>query len=180
MQSQVFASLVKPVETVRWILWAALTAVIVIYAAILFVVFGNPASLGEGLSSPLAIPLALVAIVSAVLSRFLPGLLLTDEALRQRLASDPDPKKLPTDARTEQLSGREQRILGALDAFLGPFIARLALGEAVALYGLVLGFLSRSAAPMLPFAAAALVLNLTTSPKLDADVERAARLCPIG
>jgi hypothetical protein len=188
MQSPMFNELVQPMETVRRIIWLAFTGAIAVYIFITYVSFGWPASsLDPLLSNPLTIPLTVVSFVTAIASRWIPGLLLSDRQVRELLSRQPDPDALAAYpqigridadrlAKIKGLPPGEQRLLSLVGPSFVPFLVRLAANESIALYGLVLGFLSQSLLPVLPFAIVAIGFQLTVPPKLDSDLERAARL----
>lgn len=133
------------------------------------------------------LPLAILSVVSAILSRWLPGLLLSEGRIRELLEEEPDPETLARNPQTgvvdsdrlnriRMLSAQEQRLLPVVSASFAPFIVQLAFCEAIALFGFVLGEFSQSFVVVLPFAAAALGLLLTVSPKLDSTLEATGRL----
>lgn len=115
------------------------------------------------------------------------GLLLSERRIRELLEKEPAPETLArnpltgvVDAdrlnRIRMLSVREQRLLPVISASFVPFVVQLALCEAIGLFGFVLGVLSQSVVIVLPFAAVALALLLTVSPKFDPILEAANRL----
>jgi hypothetical protein len=187
MQSETFRSLVKPTETVMRILRLAFLAMVLIYVCIAYLTFGRDAPGVMPQSNPLTIPLAVLSLVAATLAPYAPRLLLSDSRLRELLDRQPDPETLARDRRTgkvdkdrlariKTLSPDEQRLLALVPAFFAGFIVRLAFNESIALYGLVLVFISRSFVPVLPFAVVSLALNLMVSPALDSELRRVAGL----
>jgi len=161
-------------ETARRMVWIALNVAIVLCAVVACLMFGVPSSLAGAFSHPLTLPLAAAAFAAAIAAQRIPSSL----RARQRLAEAPDLRALernpttgaPDESRTRALaalSQHERRLLAAAQASFVPFIVQLALQESIALFGLVLSILSASAAPVIPFATGALLLNLRVSPKLD-------------
>ena len=171
---------------ILWILWFAMTAAIWLYVAVAFFIAGS----GTRPATPepmLSWVFAGLAAAMSVASLLLPRLLGSDERLRaaleapvdlQGLARDPrtgkaDPERLQ---RLERLSAVEQKLLAVPGFVFLPTVLSLALSETVAIFGLVLAFLTRSFDVILPFAIAATVLNLLLRPSLEPVLERASRL----
>ncbi len=184
MQSPTFSALIEPMARVRRIIWLAFNAATIIYVLIAYMMFGSGGSMAAIVpANPLAIPLIIIGALTALLSRRVSALIMPDRRLREIVARDPDPQSLARNQRTRRidpnrlqkirsLSPHEQRLLAVASALFTPFVVRMALNESIALYGLVLSFISQSFPPVLPFAAVALALNLTVSPKLEPDLER--------
>ena len=139
------------------------------------------------MSQGLKLALAGGAVVIGAVSLLLPRHMLSDERLQRALQSDPDPRALSKNPQTgrvdEERAGKIQA-LGSLErklmvlpgVFFTPFILRLVLNQAVSIFGLVLAFLSHSFAPIVPFTAAAIALNLTCVPRMDGLLERGEQL----
>jgi hypothetical protein len=178
MQSEAFTSLVRPMQIARTVVWIALNGAILLYVVIACLRFGAPSTTAGAFSHPMALPLVAVAVAAVIAGRVLPTVIFPPQRRRDLLARDPDVRSLARNPRTgaldeerlarlEALPPHEQRLIAAAGASFTPFIIQLALQESVALCGLVLALLSESAAPIIPFAAVALVLNFMVSPKLD-------------
>ncbi len=186
MSSPALRELLRPAMFVNSMLWFVLTASIFIYAAIAFLL----AQKGPGPTSPspaLQMAFAGIAILTGLGSLLVPRILLSDDRVRQAMQPDPDPAALARHPKLgivdedrlrkiQALSALERKLLQLPGLYFTPFILRLVLNESIAIYGFVLSFLAHSFAPMLPFAAAAIVLNLTCFPRIDRLLERAARL----
>jgi hypothetical protein len=186
MHSEVFASLIQPIQTTRTIIWVALNVAILAYVGVACSLFGVPSSTADAFGHPLAMPLIALAVANAVAGRVLPPMMLPRQRLHDLLNRDTEPRDLARDPRTgtvdnerlrklQTLPQREQRLIAIAQASFSPFIVQLALQESVALYGLILAFLSKTAAPLIPFATAALILNLTVSPQLTYVFDKAQR-----
>jgi len=157
------------------------------YVGVLYLFFGFPGGSFHALrSNPLSIPLGVLAVLTAIASLWIADVLLPKHRLRAVLDRQPDPEALarvnpavPLDperlARIESLPQDEQRMLALVPLITTAFIVKLAFGNAIALYGFVLGYLSRSLAPIVPFAIVSLILNLRVSPSLDSWLERSAK-----
>lgn len=178
MQSEAFTSLIRPIRTVRTVVWIALNVAIPLYVAVAWLQFGAPSTTVGAFSHPMALPLVTIAVAAAIAGRVLPSALFPPQRLRDLMSRDADLPELARNPQTravddqrlaalEALPPHEQRLIAVAQASLTPFIVQLALQESVALWGLVLAILSKSAAAVIPFAAVALLLNLMVSPKLD-------------
>jgi hypothetical protein len=168
MQSESFRSLFKPMETVHRIIWIAYVAAIPAYVCVAYMFFGATADVTPALSNPLTIPLVILSLLNVVLAPYIPRFLLSDSRLRQMLDRQPDTETI--------LSPDEQRLRAIVPAFFVGFILRLAFNEAIALYGLVLAFISKSFVAVLPFAIVSFALNWMVPLPLDEAVKRIARL----
>ena len=104
-----------------------------------------------------------------------------------RVGRGADPEALARDPRRgivdgerlqkiQSLTSAERKLLRLCGLFFASFIIRLSMNEAIAIYGVVLAFLSRSLIPMLPFAVAAIALNVACRPRIDPFLERATYL----
>ena len=175
-------------ERVRQVIWLAFIGAIVMYVCVAYLMFGARGSMGDlAPHNPLFAPFVIVSLLSAAGSRWIPASLVSDHKLRAILKRDPNPESLARNPQTgkvdadrlqkiKMLSPHEQRLFVAAGALFAPFVVQLAFNEAIALYGLVLSNVSRSFLPILPFAAVALALQLTVSPKLDSTLKRAGNL----
>ena len=178
MQSEAFTSLVRPLQTTRTLIWISLNVAIVLYVVVACIQFGVPSTTAGAFSHPMAWPLVAIAVAATIAGRMFPTMFYPPQRLRDLLTRDADLRAIARNPQTgaldeerlaklEALSQQEQRLIAVAQASFTPFIVQLAIQEAVALCGLVLAFLSQSAAPVIPFAAAALLLNLMVPPKLD-------------
>lgn len=129
-------------EIMVWVVWSALTASIVIYFIITRIVTQNvpPHALEPIIRQAFIVLSCAIAVTSFVVAR----LLLPKSDMPTSLARPP---VIP------------------FQRWFSVIILRLALHEAIAIFGLVLTFLSGDAQEMLPFGAAALVLNLFALPR---------------
>jgi hypothetical protein len=188
MQSPTFSALVAPMEKVRRVIWLAFNAATALYVVIAYAMFGSGRPMAAVVpDNPLAIPLIVVALLTALVSRRVAAAAMPERRLREIVARNPDPQALARNPQTRQvdqvrlqkiasLPPHEQRLLAAVSALFVPFVVQMAFNESIALYGLVLSFLTRTFPPVLPFAALALVLNLSVSPKLEPSLERVKHL----
>ena len=187
MFSRTFRELIRPMERVHRVLWIMFNGSILAYVAVIYFLFGLPAGGVEALrSNPLSVPLGVAAVVTAIVSLWIADLVLPKWKIRAVLnrrlepddtasvaqASLADMERL---ARIQALSHNERPMSALIPLILNALIVQLAFGNAVALYGLMLGYFSQSLAPMLPFVILALILNLRVSPNLDTWLERAAK-----
>lgn len=177
--------LLRPEMFTASIVWAALTASILIYGLVAYLVAGR---ISGPTQVPDLLPLALggVAILTGAGSWLLARILLSDNRLRKAMRSEPTPEALARDPRRgivdeerlrkiQLLSSSERKLLLLPRLYFTSLILRLTLNESIAVYGVILALLSHSLTPMLPFAAAAIVLNLTCIPRIDPVLERATQ-----
>jgi hypothetical protein len=184
MPSETFRSLVKPLERVRLIIWLAFLGAVLMYVDVAYSLFAQKASGGEPLlSNPLTIPFVILSFLAAALAPYVPPL--PDSRLRQLIDQPPeaiarDPRTGIVDedrlARIRTLSSDERRLLALVRALFVGFVVRLAFNESIALYGLVLAFISKSFVAILPFAIVSFVLNLMVPSPLESALKRAESL----
>ena len=186
MQSETFRTLIGPIENVRRVIWIAFLAAVPIYVCVAYTMIARSAiGVEPPPAIPLKIPLVILSLVLAALAPYMPRLILPDSRLRQLIEQPPeviarDPRTGRVDeeklARIKTLSLDEKRLFAIVSYLFVGFIVRLAFNEAIALYGLVLAFMSRSFVAVLPFAVASLALNLMVPSLLDSALKRAASL----
>jgi hypothetical protein len=135
------------VATMR-VIWVALSASIGVYVAVLFVLGAQLAGRepGEIMELVFYAQSVLLAAGSLAYRRWA----LSDERLRQAMAG------------AEGEAAKSDALLAELNVTT---IVGLALHEAIALFGFVLGFLAGDPLLILPFAAVALVLNAMIFPR---------------
>ena len=186
MNSPAVRELLRPAILVNSMLWFVLTVSIFIYGVVAYLTAQRSRGPTD-VSDAIQLALAGAAIVTGIGSLLVTRIFLSDRRLREAMESDPDPEDLARHPKLgivdeerlrkiQSLSRTERKLLQVPSLYFTPFIIRLVLNEAVAIYGLVLAFLSHSFPPILPFAAAAIALNLTCLPRIEPVLERAARL----
>ena len=176
---------VQGYERTMRILWISLTVSVLFFVGVLYVQVG-PGGGASWTEAPVlgAAGLAIALLVAALLYRGTAFSASSMEALLERepnvedMAKDPQSGKVDEKRKAElsELSSRELRVLAALYGLQTPFLVSLVLSEAVALVGFVAAFLARDFAVLIPFAAAALVLNLTSPPRVARWTEQLIRL----
>ena len=178
MVSPALREAARPVLKAQTILWAAMTAAVVVYILIVHVAARPdadpvPPVLRLGLSC-----LALAEIVAVFLYR---RFQLSDDALR-RLVDDEGTLSGITEIQNaseemlrsvEALDAAERKVLNLLFAVQTRVVIALALSETVGIYGLVLAFMSGIPSDVYPFAGAALMLCLLNRPPGMELVEKA-------
>jgi len=169
------------------ILWAALTFSIVIYVVVAW--FATQQAPAEGTSlDPVFIGVfGAVSVAVAVASFVVPPRLLTDAMITAIVKGDglpagrhrrvpgygPDGKPGPA---IDALSQAERRLYSVVLRSFTPTILRLALHESIAVFGLLLALMSGTFDIALPFAIAAIALNVVAFPRPEPLLERAERL----
>jgi len=186
MFSQTFHEVTRPMKRVQRAIWIMFNGAILAYVAVICFLFGLPTGGAEPLrSNPLSVPLGVLAVLTAITSLWSADLVLPKSRIRAVLdrqldPGDPAPIAQTSLADTEHLarialSDDEQRMRALIPFIFNALIVQLAFGNAIALYGLLLGYFSQSVTPMLPFVILSLILNLRVSPNLDTWLERAAK-----
>ena len=140
------------------LMWAALTAALGIWALLPFQLEAVAARATPALLGPL---LAAAAATAGLASLLLHRRTHAPERLRARI---------PTGTAG---AARECAVVQGLQGLVAPWVACLALNESIAIFGLVLALLRGEPAHGLPFAAAALGLNLAMFPRPALFAERA-------
>ena len=187
--SETFRELVWPETRSRVIIWIAFHLSIVWGFVLLSLVNSAAGGIPNSTFQVFFWVLSVLGVLTAIGSRIVPPVLLPDRKIRELMTGEPDLDALSRGPlgrahsglreRIEGLSKHEQRLLSVVRLSFVPFVVSLAFGNAVALYGFVLAFLFYSITIYIPFALVGLALNLTVSPKLDSEIERAARLAPV-
>ena len=157
---------------VLWILWGAMTLSIAIYVVVAYVATQqegtavDPAVLGTMQTAMTGVGVA--AALASVLLRLFGA---SDARIRARLTSGAARSETP-----EGLDEAGARLLTLAPWYFPMFVVQLAINESVAIFGLVLAFMGRDGALILPFAVAAVVLNFMAFPRLHAIVRRGAEI----
>ena len=157
-------------EHVPWILYGALWTSTLLYLVILWVQQPQLADL-PGPDSAMVFALALAAAGSAVTSFLLPRHLhrvgLAQAELEVEEVPDPDASVMFRDQTPtiRVFAAPEAARRKARQLFFTPFILRLALAEAIAVYGLVLGMQGASWGTVLPFFVACWAIFAVSSPR---------------
>jgi hypothetical protein len=161
--------------------WLVATVLIGLYAGVL-------AYLGRATAEPLppliAPAMMLGAAVLGFLSVLVPRWQLSDKRLQTRLREEVDAYRW---AKTMHLRGplmdafkalppEEQRLLGLTIPFQRPYLIGLALANAVALIGLVYGFMIKTLLDASPFLLGALALTAWHYPRLGPLIDRGRKL----
>lgn len=119
--------------------------------------------------SPMTLPMTLGAALTMIASRSVRRSMLSDAALERMLS-------IEASSSVPGLTAEEQKLAALAPKLVVPFIVEFAFYEAVALYGLVLGFFSHSLALFLPFGIVAIGLLLSLPVNLDPLLDRACKL----
>jgi hypothetical protein len=187
MVSPELRELLRAVEFTQRILWFALTASSVVYVGVGYALVATGGVGGGPLPEAARFALLAAALVAGVLALVVPRRLLSDDRVRERVAAEPDLRRLAADprggrvddgllARIQRLSSVEQRLFGAATASTVPLLVGLALSEGVALIGLVLCLLCSDLGSLVALVVVSIVLNATMFPRIDRFLERASRL----
>ena len=161
---------VRPTERLLRVLRLVYVGAIPLYALVLLATSGWHAHGNAWFPySPMTLPITIVAAITVIFSRFVRRSMLSDAALQRMLSSEAS-SSLPG------LTAEEQKLAALAPKLVVPFVVEFAFCEAVALYGLALGFLSHSLPLFLPFGAVAIGLLLSVPVSLDPLLDRAYKL----
>jgi hypothetical protein len=171
MRSPELSTAVRPTERRLRVLRLAYVGAIPLYAIALLGTSGGWPAPGDAWFpySPMTLPMTLGAALTVIASRSVRRSMLSDAALERMLSTEAS-SSLPG------LTAEEQKLAALAPKLVVPFIVEFAFYEAVALYGLVLGFFSHSLALFLPFGVVAIGLLLSLPVNLDPLLDRAYEL----
>lgn len=180
--SPTLAAILKPTVLMARIIWLALTAAIPFYVVVAWIMLRD--AVATGVDPVLSVVCGVMAFVTGAAAIVLPRFVPPGDLLRRVMASDPDVEMLARDPQSgatrpemrdalAQLEPRERRLLLLRPLFTTQSIVRAALSETIALLGFVLAFTSGTFAPILPFAAAAIVVQVLVIPRFEPLAERA-------
>ena len=171
MRSPELSTAVRPTERLLRILRLVYVGAIPLYAIVLLATSGGWPAPGNAWFpySPMTLPITIVAAITVISSRSVSRSMLSDAALERMLSTE-------ASSSVPGLRPEEQKLAALAPKLVVPFIVEFAFYEAVALYGLVLGFLSHSLALFLPFGVVAIGLLLSLPVSLDPLLDRAYKL----
>ena len=163
----------SPEDVPRFVLttlWLVMTAAIPVYVGAMYILFGSTLREPFPTSEPLIMVFGALAFALAVVPSRLVCEVLdryhADSAARARDGEARGSNRQQPE-RLEALGSDGQRTPAVANTSFLVFIVRLALNESIALCGVVLSFNLQQFWPVVPFAAAALVLNLLVSPRSE-------------
>ena len=178
MLSEELRTCLKPILAVKKIIWFALTLSIPFYLAVAH--FRERAGDPGVIEMPpwMAPAFAAAAFAAAGFSLTYRRRALSDERLRARLRDLPElpvppegqevPPSLAAKMRAYRaLAPPERRLLALAGSLIVPHVICLAANEAVAVFGFALAILLGRVEPALPFAVAALALNIQMYPRTE-------------
>ena len=169
MRSAELSAAVRPTERLLQVLRLVYVGAIPLYAIVLLATSGPAPGNGWFPYSPMTLPFTLGAAITLISSRSVRRSMLSDGALERMLSTE-------AGSSVPGLTHEEQKLATLAPKLVVPFIVEFAFFEAVALYGLALGFLSHSLALFLPFGVVAIGLLLSLPVSLDPLLDRAYKL----
>jgi hypothetical protein len=156
---------------IQRVIWVYFTLAIVIYGGVLLLLRGAKPGAGGMIDTSVLLAIgtvaAIIAIASVVYRRwcysdpYLDRLLCSPIDVRQ-LARQPRTGRVDDDlaARIDALAPHERRFVALVVALQTPLLIDLAVNEFIALIGFGAAFVTQDVTVFLPFAAAAIALNL--------------------
>lgn len=187
MDSQSLKEMLRPRMFVLKILWTAMVLTVLLFVGLAY--FMN-AQRQPGVAQPeLRMVLYVVAGVLALLSFFLRRMFLSSQRNQSTSALKKALRALVGDAQTEatdaempaqvkRLKSIEAKAAALSGRYFTAMLLSLAMHEAIAMCGMILSMIEHRFEPMLPFAIAAIVLDLLVYPRLDKYVEQNAVSAP--
>ena len=171
MRSPGLSTAVRPTERLLRVLRRVYLGAIPLYAIVLLATSGGWRAPGNAWFpySPMTLPITIVAAITVISSRSVRRSMLSDGALERMLSTE-------AGSSVPGLTPEEQKLAALAPKLVVPFIVEFAFYEAVALYGLALGFLSHSLPLFLPFGVVAIGLLLSLPVSLDPLLDRAYKL----
>jgi hypothetical protein len=185
MISQTLRQLLKSQELLLRIFWWVCTLSIIVYIGIAYFLGLRGTNTG-GLAST-GTQLQLVFSVLAVLVAFLPTLIkclmLSEKMITKAISREINNEQLATNTRTgqidqeklrkiETLNESEKKLLLLSGHYFSPALISLVFNETIAVFGLVLSVVIGKFELIIPFAAAALLLNVVHFPRLGVFIEQ--------
>ena len=177
------SEVLKPFRFQLTVIWLGLVASVPAYIVVATMVArggARPPAPDTTFVTGFAALSVLAAAGSLLVPRFYPSKSMIASAMSgstdpEALARDPESHKVneAAAATIRQLDGAERRVLLLRPLFQVQAILRCALAEVVATVGLILVFLGSEVGTLLPFAAAAFVLQILAFPRFDPFVEQA-------
>ena len=181
MPSETLKRVLRPRVFAMYLIWALMTFTILLFVGLSFFLNarGQPA---QPFGNNLKLALYLIAGAVAALSLLLRSRMLSAGHVYDRLKEEVDPHGLATNRETGQidqerlkiiksLTPLEMKVIGLAGMYFTALLLTLAMNEAVAMIGMMLSILEQRAEAMIPFAAAALALNLLVFPRFHQFVD---------
>lgn len=182
MPSETLKQILKPRILVMNILWTAMTLSILLYVGLAYFLYPQ-GQVAQPVASSLRSAVFLIAGSVAVLSLMLRKSFLSPGRIYDVLKQEVDPQELATNRETGQieqerltkinaLTPLEMKAIGLSGMYFTTLLLSLAMNETVALLGLMLAILEQRPEPVIPFAAAALALNLIIFPRFNQFIDK--------
>jgi len=184
MFSEPLNKVLKPALRAIGIVWLVFSASPLLFAGIIYFfqknTWYNSHALFE-LPETLAILFPMLALCQGTASFYLLRKLLNPQRMRKIVAQEwkllkPEQMQSPAlKARLEsltQLDGLEKNIFKTFPKWFSAHLLCWALNEGIAIYGFLLSFFSQRFEPILPYAIAAILLNLSMRPNFPGFVQK--------
>lgn len=178
MISDPLARVLRRFVLIQRIMCVYFTAAIPIYGGVVLVTRSAHIGVGSMIDTSVLLAIATAAAIIAVASVVHRRWCYSDAYLDRLLGSPMDVRRQATQPRTgrvdqdlaaniDALAPHERRFVALFVALQTPLLINLALNELIALIGFVPAFLAQDLTMFLPFAVAAIVLNLCMWPAPD-------------
>ncbi|MFH1842341.1 MAG: hypothetical protein ABIF77_03980 [bacterium] len=173
------------------IIWFAFMAAPLFYTFILFLITKGSGAGRDATETgiDLTLPLTALAVIHALGGFFYRRHAFSAEKLKKMLTGPPDLEAAARNSQTKQVNQDrlqqfqafpedDQHLIGLAYYYQTTGIINMAIWEAIAVYGLVLGIIRQEFPVLLPFMLASLALNTICFPRLREFLEMAQRLQP--
>jgi len=189
--SESLIKITKPHLLIGKVLWVAFTlSIAFLFCLSLFlpsIMQGNDTMLDADLVNNI---LLIAAVVLAVFSLFLRKHFLSDSFISTKLNIEPDLNTLAMNLQTREvdeerlatlknLGKHEQKVYSLIISSTKPLIIIFAINEAIMILGFVLAILTKDSNAAMPFAIAAIALNIINYPKHQKVMEQAIKRCRV-
>jgi hypothetical protein len=173
--SDSLARVLRRFVLIQRVMWVYFTIAIVIYGGVLLLVRGADTGPGRTIETPvmlgIAVAVAIIAVASVLHRRWCYSDAYLDRLLGspinvERLARQPRTGGADEDfaAKIDSLAPHERRFVALFVALQTPLLINLTVNELIALIGFGAAFVAQDVTLFLPFAVAAIALNLFVWP----------------
>ena len=178
MDSESLNNILRPRTLTLRILWSAMVMTILFFVLVAYFITSQNQAEPVPVQSELRMVFYAIAVIAPVAAYFLRRRMLSSERLQPAMRLNVDLRSMATDSETgvtdearlaelKKLNPLELKALTLSGRYFTAMLLSLALHEVVALCGMMLSMLEQRFEAILPFAAAAIVLDLMIYPRLD-------------
>lgn len=189
IDSENLNKVLRPRTLTLRIMWSAMVMTILFFVLVSYFITHQNQSEPVPVQNELRMIFYAIAVIAPVAAYFIRRRMLSSERLQSMKGGNVDLRYMATDSETgltdesrlaelKKLNPLELKALTLTGRYLTAMLVSLALHEVVALCGMMLAMLEQSFEAILPFAAAAIALDLLIYPRLYKFVEENAAPAP--